>query len=142
MDGFRLVVPVTVRFRDCDALGHVNNAVYFTYLEEARFRWFREVFGEGGFEKHSIILAEAKCSFRAAATHGELLEVGIRVERIGRSSFAHRYRIEATQPRRLVAEGESVGVGFDYAAKGSRELGADFRAAIEAHQGPLPATSP
>lgn len=140
MDGFRLVVPVTVRFRDCDALGHVNNAVYFTYLEEARFRWFREVFGEGGFAKHSIILADAKCSFRAAATHGETLEVGIRVERIGRSSFAHRYRIEAAKDRRLVAEGESVGVGFDYETQASRELGADFRAAVEAHQGPIPAT--
>lgn len=137
MDGFPLVVPVTVRFRDCDSLGHVNNAVYFTYLEEARFRWFRDVFGEGGFEKHPIILAEAKCSFRAAATHGETLEVGIRVERIGRSSFAHRYRIEAAADRRLIAEGESVGVGFDYATKGSRELGAEFRAAIEKHQGPV-----
>lgn len=138
MDGFRLVVPVTVRFRDCDALGHVNNAVYFTYLEEARFRWFREVFGETGFAKHSIILAEAKCSFRAAATHGEALGVGIRVERIGRSSFAHRYRIESVTGGRLIAEAESVGVGFDYATQASRELGADFRAAIEAHQGPLP----
>jgi len=139
MDGFRLVVPVTVRFRDCDALGHVNNAVYFTYLEEARFRWFREVFGETGFQKHSIILAEAKCSFRAAATHGEILDVGIRVEKIGRASFGHRYRIEAVKDRRLIAEAESVGVGFDYATQASRELGPDFRQAIEVHQGTLPA---
>lgn len=137
MDGFRCVVPLTVRFRDCDSLGHVNNAVYFTYLEEARFRWFREVFGEGAFAHHSIILAEAKCSFRAPATFGEILDVGIRVERIGKSSFAHRYRIESQKDRRLIAEGESVGVGFDYQANKSRELGADFRAAIEKHQGPL-----
>lgn len=135
MDGFRCVVPVTVRFRDCDALGHVNNAVYFTYLEEARFRWFREVFGEGAFAHHSIILAEAKCSFRAPATFGEVLNVGIRVERIGRSSFAHRYRVESQKDGRLIAEGESVGVGFDYATNKSRELDASFRTAIEKHQG-------
>jgi acyl-CoA thioester hydrolase len=140
MEGFRLVVPVSVRFRDCDSLGHVNNAVYFTYLEEARFRWFRDVFGDGGFAKHSIILADVKCSFRAPATHGEILEVGIRVERIGRSSFAHRYRIEATaHPRRLIAEAESVGVGFDYDTQKSRPLSDDFRKAVEAHQGPVPA---
>jgi acyl-CoA thioester hydrolase len=138
MDGFRLVVPVSVRFRDCDALGHVNNAVYFTYLEESRFRWFRDVFGENGFAKHSIILADVRCSFRAPATHGEILDIGIRVERIGRSSFSHRYRIEAQKDRRLIAEAESVGVGFDYATQASRPLGDDFRQAVEAHQGPLP----
>lgn len=137
VEGFPLAVPVVVRFADCDSLGHVNNAVYFTYLEEARFAWFRTVFGEGGFRAHPIILADAKCSFRAAATHGEALEVGIRVARIGRSSFTHAYRIERVKDRAVVAEAESVGVGFDYEKNASRELGPAFREAIEKHKGPL-----
>ena len=137
MEGFRCVVPLSVRFRDCDPLGHVNNAVYFTYLEEARFRWFREVFGEGRFAEQSVILADAKCSFRASAKPGDALEIGIRVERIGRSSFTHRYRIERASDRLLIAEAESVAVGFDYATQKSRELDAAFRAAVERHQGPL-----
>ena len=137
MQGFPLVIPVVVRFADCDSLGHVNNAVYFTYLEEARFAWFRAAFGADGFRRHPIILADAKCSFRAAVSHGDALEVGIRVARIGRSSFTHAYRIEREKDRLLVAEAETVGVGFDYEKNASRELGADFRDAIEKHQGKL-----
>lgn len=138
MEGFRCVVPITVRFRDCDALGHVNNAVYFTYLEEARFRWLRDVF-TGGFAEQAIILADAKCSFRASAKTGDELEVGIRVERIGRSSFTHRYRIERVADRVVIAEAESVAVGFDYGTQKPRELGEAFRAAVEKHQGPVAA---
>lgn len=139
MEGFACVIDVTVRFRDCDPLGHVNNAVYFTYLEEARFAWFRAVFGEGGFQSHSIILGEATCTYRAAAKPGDRLRIGIRVARIGRASFDHQYRIEAADDARLLAEAKTTGVGFDYEKNASRELGSAFRAAIEKHQGPLPA---
>ena len=137
VDGFPCVKEIVVRFADCDPLGHVNNAKYFTYLEEARFHWFRSVFGEDGFRRHPIILAEARCSFRSAAKPGDRLRVGIRVQRIGRSSFTHGYRIE-DDGGRLVAEAESVGVGFDYATNGTRELGEEFRRAILAHQGSIP----
>ncbi len=137
VDGFPCVVPVRVRFADCDPLGHLNNARYFTYLEEARFAWFRAVFGEGGFQRHSIILAHAACSFRSAAVPYEELRVGIRVARIGRSSFTHAYRMESAADGRLVAEAETVGVRFDYAANAPCPLGDDFRSAVEAHQGPV-----
>ena len=135
MNGFPCVIPVTIRFSDCDPLGHLNNAVYFTMLEEARFAWFQAVFGEGGFRKHPIILGEAACTFRAAATPYETIEIGIRVARIGRASFDHQYRIESVKDRRLIAEAKTTGVGFDYDKNSSRELGAEFRAAVEKHQG-------
>lgn len=137
VDGFACVNELVVRFADCDALGHVNNAKYFTYLEETRFHWFREVFGPDAFRKHPIILADARCSFRASAKPGDRLRIGIRVERIGRSSFTHRYRIEG-EGGRLIAEAETVGVGFDYARSATRELGDEFRRAVLAHQGSIP----
>ncbi len=137
MDGFVCVLPVTIRFSDCDPLGHLNNAKFFTLLEEARFAWFQTVFGEAGFRRHPIILGEAACTFRAAAMPGEILDIGIRVERIGRASFEHVYRIESQKDRRLIAEARTTGVGFDYEKQGSRELGPEFRAAIEKHQGPV-----
>src|SRR5207249_6911832 len=114
MEGFRCVIPVTVRFADCDPLGHLNNAVFFTYLEEARYAWFRQVLGEEGFARHPVILAEACCTFRAQVRHGDVLQIGIRVERIGRSSFDHGYRIENRETAKLVAEGRTVAVGYDY----------------------------
>src|SRR4029453_1676935 len=47
---------VEVRFCDCDPLGHVNNAVYLSYLEAARFSWWRRVFGPNGFPAHGFII--------------------------------------------------------------------------------------
>jgi acyl-CoA thioester hydrolase len=138
MNGFRCVIPIVIRFSDCDPLGHVNNATYFTYLEEARFHWFKTVLGENAFERNPIILGEATCTFRSQAKYGDALEVGIRVERIGRASFEHRYKIEATRDRRLIAEAKTTGIGFDYANNESRPLGEEFAAAIRSYQGPLP----
>ena len=137
MNGFPLVVPIAVRFSDCDPLGHLNNSVFFTLLEEARFAWLREVFGDDGARRHPIILGEATCTFRAPAMPGEALSIGIRVERIGRASFDHRYRIESAKDGRLIAEAKTTGVGYDYEKNSSRELGPEFRAAIEKHQGVL-----
>jgi acyl-CoA thioester hydrolase len=61
-----------VRFRDCDPLGHVNNAVYLTYLEQARFTLWRQQIGfvarpvsEGGKRGEGMILARAEIDFRA-----------------------------------------------------------------------------
>lgn len=135
MDGYKCVIRLQVRFADCDPLGHLNNARFFTFLEEARFFWFRTVFGEEGFRLHPIILGEARCTFRSAALPGETIAVGIRVEKIGRKSFTHGYRLVSEADGRLVAEAETVGVGFDYATQGSRELGEEFRRAIEQYQG-------
>jgi acyl-CoA thioester hydrolase len=137
MEGFRCVTRLTVRFSDCDPLGHVNNAVFFSYLEEARFHWFKTVLGEDAFARHPIILGEARCTFRAPALPYQELSVGIRVERIGGKSFDHRYRIEGDGGR-LIAEALTTGVGFDYAKNASRELGPEFRRAIEGYQGAIP----
>lgn len=136
MEGFRFVMPITVRFSDCDPLGHVNNAVFFTYLEEARIGWFRAVFGEGS-ARQTAILAEACCSFRSQVHPWDELAVGVRVERIGRSSFDHGYRIEDKGTSRLVAEARTVSVGFDYQKNVSRALSDDFRSAVNAYQGEL-----
>ena len=56
-----------VRFRDCDALGHVNNAVYLTYLEQARFAHWQRLTGVTGIPR-SFILARVECDYRAQAT--------------------------------------------------------------------------
>ncbi|HVO30059.1 MAG TPA: thioesterase family protein [bacterium] len=138
MEGFPLAIEIVVRFSDCDPIGHVNNATYFSYLEEARFAWFRAALGENSFEKHPIILGEATCTFRAAAAPGDTLLVGIRVERIGRASFDHKYRLERKSDGKLIAEAKTTAVGYDYATNASRELGAEFRAAVERHQGKIP----
>jgi acyl-CoA thioester hydrolase len=106
-----------VRFRDCDPMGHVNNAVYLTYLEQARFAHWREVWGFN-FEglpdgTPGVILARAEVDYRIPARYGDVLEVRIGLERIGRTSFTYAYEI-VDQQDRLVANARSVQVMYDY----------------------------
>jgi acyl-CoA thioester hydrolase len=108
---------VEVRFRDCDPLGHVNNAVYFTYLEQARFSHWRSLWGSGIPQLPSgepgVILAHAECDYRRPARHGDTLEVRMRIARIGRTSFQYEYEIVDEQ-QRTVANARTVQVMYDY----------------------------
>jgi acyl-CoA thioester hydrolase len=105
-----------VRFRDCDPLGHANNAVYFTYLEQARFAHWRSL---RDFLSHKdvpgVILARAEIDFRRPARYGDMLEVRIGVAAVGRTSFAYEYEI-ADDAGNLVATAKTVLVMFDYEA--------------------------
>ena len=68
--GFAYRHRLSVRFRDCDAMGHVNHAVYFTYLEQCRLTFWREV--TGAPSPHTrVIIARAECDYRSAAHFGD-----------------------------------------------------------------------
>jgi acyl-CoA thioester hydrolase len=121
-----------VRFRDCDPMGHVNNAVYLTYLEAARFAWWRQAFGPGGLTEHGFIVARVEIDFRKPALPGERLIVRLRVDGLGRSSFTVAYEILNTRTRELIAQGKSVQVAYDYAAGKSVPISNDLRAKLEA----------
>ena len=135
-------VDVDVRFADTDAMGHVNNAVYLTYCEMARIRYWTEVTGEpiaAGHEgAESLILAEARITYRAPVFHTEVVTVETRATDIGRSSFTLEHRLTACGPGgrpRLVATSGSAMVRYDYAAGRPTPLGEAFVAAIEAFEG-------
>jgi len=106
-----------VRFRDCDPMGHVNNAVYLTYLEQARFAHWRAVWGHN-FEglpdgTPGVILARAEIDYRIPARYGDVLEVRIGLERIGRTSFTYVYDV-VDQREQIVANARTVQVMYDY----------------------------
>ncbi len=106
-----------VRFRDCDAMGHVNNAVYLTYLEQARFKHWRALwhYAEDRFPDPGIILAHIECDYRSPARLGEALDVKLAVSSIGRTSFHYEYEIVSAEDGRLIAQAKSVQVAYDYA---------------------------
>ena len=105
MSDFPYVHRERVRFRDCDAMGHVNNAVYSTYLEESRIG----VLGGLG----DFILARVEIDFRDELRAGEQVEVRTRCPRVGTKSFELEHVISADG--RVVAEARSVLVSYDYA---------------------------
>jgi len=86
-------IPVQVRFRDLDALGHVNNAVYLTYFEMARSAYFSRL-ERDWVERGRFILARAEVDFLRPIRLEDPVEVGVRVVRMGRSSFDMEYRVE------------------------------------------------
>jgi acyl-CoA thioester hydrolase len=111
---------LTVRFRDCDAMGHVNHAVYFTYFEQCRLTCWREQTGTAApFTR--VIVAHAACDYHAPAHFGDELEVALRVADIGTSSFALTYEI-TNADRQRIASGRTVMVAYDYQSKRSMPL--------------------
>ena len=112
---------LSVRFRDCDAMGHVNHAVYFTYLEQCRLTFWRDLTGKGA-PGTRVIVARAECDYKAPAFFGDELDVRVKVSAIGRSSFGLAYEIVHVEKGHLVATGRTVMVSYDYAAGKSTPL--------------------
>ena len=106
----------TVRFRDADSLGHVNNAVYLTYLEQARV----EMRNQFGFDWTQMILARCEIDFRGQVSVDEVVEVTMWPTRVGNKSFELGYELKVGDS--LVAEAKTVLVAFDYERNESRPL--------------------
>jgi len=113
-----------VRFRDCDPLGHVNNAVYLTYLEQARFNLWK---AQMGFQARSasdpgprgvgFILARVEFDYRAQAKYGDMLDIKLSLGDFGRTSFTYTYEIVDAGSGALIATAKTVLVRFDYDAQ-------------------------
>ena len=132
MDGFPVVIEVEPRFRDTDAMGHVNNAVFFTYLETARVDYMRNVvwkFTSRNLLEAGLILAEISCQFKVPIFYGQSVEVGTRVVEMRNSSFLIDHRIDADG--QLAALGQGVVVHYDYQAGKSVRIPDDIRARVE-----------
>lgn len=113
---------VEVRFADCDPLGHVNHAMYLTYLEQARFGLWRKLWGFTGETAMTaaggagLILARAECDYKAPGTYGQILDVRLALAGMGRTSFTYDYEIVDAADGALMAAARTVIVLYDYAA--------------------------
>jgi acyl-CoA thioester hydrolase len=127
-----------VRFRDCDSMGHTNNAVYLTYLEQTRFAHWRSLWGFGTPQLApglpGVILARVECDYRRPATYGDLLEVRMTVSEVGRTSFRYEYEI-VDQEGRTVLRAKTVQVMYDYATEKPVPIPDDIRALLAIHSG-------
>lgn len=130
-----VVAPLRPRFRDTDAMGHINNAVYVTYLEVARQEYWRAFKGEDDYRAVPFILAHVTIDFRSEAHMDEELELCIRCSHVSARSFGFDYAIREATSQRLVAEAHSVQVFYDYAKKRSMPCPDELRARLEAFEG-------
>jgi len=128
---------LSVRFRDCDPLGHANNAVFLTYLEQARFTLWRAQLNfmakpaaEGGRRGPGFILARAEIDFRAQVRYGDEIEVRIGLTGFGRSSFSYEYELVNIGTEAVVATAKTVQVWFDYDTNRPVPLPEDLRVTL------------
>ena len=135
-DDYRHRTSLHVRFRDIDAFGHVNNAVFFSYVEQARIRYLLDVLTTGEpFDRLPLILARVELDFRAPIFFGDEVEVETRVDRIGRTSFGMSHRMSAGPDRRLVGEVSTVLVTYDYGRSEPMPVPDAWRSRFESHEG-------
>lgn len=128
---FPFSMPVAVRFRDMDGMGHVNNAVYFTYIEAARTEYLMKVMGAKRLEDVDWIVASASLSFRRPVSYGDPIEVRVKPTKVGTTSFTLYYEVWDLREGAIVAEGETAIVMFDYGARKKKAIEPALRANLE-----------
>ena len=126
-----LEVRLQIRWRDMDAYGHVNNAVYLNFLEEARDSWVEQVLGSVADDVWHFVLARVAIDFRSELRQedGEIV-VRCRLESVGRSSIRTREEIRKLDGT-ISAQAEAVIVPRDPATGASRPLTQEEREALE-----------
>jgi acyl-CoA thioester hydrolase len=135
MSAFRFRHRLQARFRDCDLFGHVNNAVYFTYMEEARWAYWRELTGDSVQGRlPGLILARAECDFIRPVRPGERLDIWLGTTRIGGSSVSIDCEMLDEQGA-AVARGKAVMVTYDYSTSKPVPVPDWCRARIEEYEG-------
>jgi acyl-CoA thioester hydrolase len=138
MDSFQISARIEVRWKDLDPLGHVNNAVYFTYFEIARGRFFDRVFRRDESPGLTCFLVTATCDFLAPIQHREMIEVGIRIPIVGRTSFVFEYEVRKASNAMIVARGHSTQILYDRLTDKKLVITDDRLADIERLQGEAP----
>jgi acyl-CoA thioester hydrolase len=123
---------IEIRFRDLDPLGHVNQGVYLTYLEEMIDHWFRETLGLGDGEIWDYVAARTAVDYRSELRLADRAVIGTcSVVRVGTSSVTLRAELRSDDGR-LAAEAESVLVTWDLATRRSRPITDAERERLEA----------
>ena len=125
----RFTINLNIRFRDLDAIGHVNNSNYLTFMEEARKEFFGHLFKISSPHDFPFVLARISCDFRKSIEPDtKTVAVDLWITHIGRKSFSFKYEIyHAQDPSCIFASGESVQVFYDHKRNQTVEISETFK---------------
>lgn len=136
-DHFRHRIPMPLRWSDLDAMGHVNNAKYLTYLEQARIRYCEDVgFWDGRSGGIGLIMARVELDYRIPLEEKDPVYVYTRVARIGNRSMETEQWIvrDHDGALQIAAQGKVTVVAYDYHAGQSAPVPASWRDHILAYE--------
>ena len=128
LTGFPIVLEIPVAWGDMDALGHVNNTVFFRYFESARIAYL-DAIGLNANESRGIgpILASTQCRFRRPLRFPDTVLVGARTTEMLDDRFTMEYRIISSTHDAVAADGNGVVVAYDYDGNCKENLPAAVR---------------
>ena len=130
MEGYQVVFEHEVLFRDLDAMRHVNNVAFVAFMEDARMEYWKALTRVQDLKGINFILAEVSCHYLSPAYLGETIIIGIRARNLGNKSFHFEYKMEDRASGRLITEGKSVQVMYDYKQKKTMPLEQKMRDAV------------
>ncbi|HUI87428.1 MAG TPA: thioesterase family protein [Anaerolineales bacterium] len=139
MAEFKFFHPVEIRYGDLDPQGHVNNAKYLTFFEQARVHYLIHLglfTKDQSFMNIGVIVADAHVAFQAPIQYGDEVKVGVRTAKLGNKSITLEQNIVNTVSGQEMAKGEIVMVTFDYRAKKTTPVPDDWRDRISKFEGP------
>ena len=107
-----LLENIPIRWGDMDAMGHVNNTIYFRYMEQVRVSWYERMFGElSSARTEGIVIVNASCNFLKPLTYPGTVEVKMLLGQAGRTSVESYYEMRMNDV--LYADGAAKIVWFD-----------------------------
>ena len=111
-----VVMSIPVAWGEMDAMGHVNNIIYFRYFESVRIDYFGKLNMLGYMQETGIgpILASTECRYKFPLHYPDTVMVGTKILSMDEDRFVMGYEVFSTTHKRIAADGEGVIVAYDY----------------------------
>jgi len=128
LTNYKYKSPIAIRFSDIDAVGHVNNAIYLTYFEEARLNYFRDVI-HWNMRQHGIIVGRSEVNYLKPIMLEDRITCYVRTTRIGNSSFdvMHVLVKITANGEEICTTGKTVCISYDYSTNKSVSIPSEER---------------
>lgn len=133
MPEYRFFHPVEVRYGDLDPQGHLNNAKYLTYFEQARVQYWVDLGlfrRDQSFMEIGVIIADIHITYQAPVLWGTPLKVGMRIAKLGNKSLTIEQNLQNAETGQVYAGGTVIAVAFDYAAHKTMSVPESWREKI------------
>lgn len=138
MPDYKFTHPIEIRYGDLDPQGHLNNARYLTYFEQARIYYFAQLglFNIGqSFMDIGVIMADVHLTYHAPVHFGTPINIGVRTSRLGNKSMTVEQAVNETASGKQLSSGEVVLVAYDYYKEVTIPIPADWRKVISEFEG-------
>lgn len=136
----KFFIPFHIRFRDLDAIGHVNNAVYHTFVEDARIDYFKEVLGTtNDWHSFGVLIARSEINYVHELLYGDQVECGLQCVKIGNKSLQIDFAIVAIRNGQRIeaCNGTSILVCFDHIKKESAPVPEQWKQLFKSYEGEI-----